>query len=527
MRVKLFSSSIKAKLKEMEMASSFFGLRSALKSLSSGYYSSPTSPVLRDTKIKKNDARALYFNTNPMLNKGAFLARPIVDSTADYIGIPRLSTQNDDTDVIINNWVTKFWKKQLWEMYKNSLREADTWVRLRKPFPSPLISSVEEDVIELEVYDSDRVTPYYNPVTNQLSRVEILTKVYIEDAPFDPNLIYATGLSTHGREHEIIEIVTPNQFMYYDATEATYLDEYTIINDWGFVPLVQVFNDFDSALNGGVSELETVFPFFHILHELITQTQIAFKNVASPKLKFKLADVSTFLSNNFPDSYVDGKFTGKVSWKNSDIFFLEDNDDAEFIIADMGINDASIFMEFIIDCICIASETPQSMIYRAGGEGLSDNNEYERFKVKINRKRAGVEEYISTIIKMALKIDGKDPLAPGMTWDPIQLADLLTEAQAINSIVTAAEVANRAKTISRRTYRAKIKPFFPDMLNDAAEDEAIQNDMREDNEEQVELQKQLNAVTPGGDKVVQSAINSTQRKRALLAIDPIPVQTGE
>lgn len=528
MAYKLFSTSVLTKLKEMTIGSPSFGsLRSVLGSLRYGYYTAPTSPALRGTRINKDKAREIYYNTNIGLNQGGFLARPIVDGISDYIGTPSLSVGDVNTDALMDKWINE-WKKPLWEMYRNSLRDADTWVRIRRPSPSVLDAPGDDEMIELEVIDSDRVTAYYHPATNELIRVEILTLVYIEDTPFNPLNIYATGLRSHGREHEMIEIITPDNYMYYDATTAEYLENYEITNSWQFIGMVQVFNDFDSALHGGMSELEGVYPFFHALHELVQQTRMSHKIHANPKVKFKLDDVLNFLRNNFPDSFVNDKFSGKVSWKDNDVFFMESAEDVSFIEAQMDTPNSVALMEFIIDCICMAAEVTEAVLFRTKAEGSSTSDEYERFKTKIERKRENYESYIRQIVRMALKVIKDAPQRPSVSWPAIELEDLVTEATALNQIVTAAEVANRAGAISLVTYRAKIREFFPTMQADDLEQAQVKKEVELANQEQLDLETKMSAIG-GGNGNGSGGPNSAsriKRVRAALPMDATPPSPG-
>lgn len=529
-KFRLFPTSVLTRLSEMRLNSlspSIGGLRSVLSSLRWGYYKAPTTPALSDTKIDKDKVREIYYNTNTSYNQGAFLARPIIDGTADFIGIPSLSVQDAQVDKIMNDWVNKHWKKQLWEIYRNTLRDADSWVRLRRPFPGPLVAPEDDQAIELELYDSDRVTPYYHPATGQLLRVEILTITYIEDEPFDPLQIYARGLHAHGREHEIIEIITPDFFMYYDATINTLLENYTTTNEWGFVPCIQIFNDFDSALHGGISELECVYPFFVAIHDLVIQTRTAHKNHANPKVKFKLDDVMNFIRNNFPESLDDaGHFTGKVSWKDTDVFFMESEEDAEFIEAQMRTNDSVALMEFLIDCVCIAGKVTESVLFRAKSEGTTNNDEFERFKQKIIRKRENFESYIQEIAKMGLKIILDTPARPTVTWPYIQTSDMVQEATALNQFVTAAEVANRAKAISLETYRDKIRPFFPTMSDDTNETAQINKEVAADQQQQLDFEKKMLALNPTPTLQPPGPNGAKRNGRTPLPMNAIPTSTG-
>lgn len=521
-----FPGTVKRSLKELR--SEVFdaqGLRNSLDALRQGFMGTTTIPVLRDTRIDRDAARALYYNTDSSKALGAFAAAAIIDGTADFIGSPEANFEDVQLSSMVNSWIQNHWKASLWEMYRNSLRDTDCWVRLRLPFPDALLSAEEENVCSLEIIDGDRVTPYYNPATNQLVRVEIETPVFMEDEPWTPDQISATGSRTYGREHTIKEIITKDGFYYYDVTAGEYREDLTTNNLWGFVPLIQVFNDYDSALHGGKSDLEQVFPFIQALHDLITQTRQIHKYHADPKIKFKLDDVMSFIKNNWPESIVDGKFTGNISWRNKDVFFMESEEDAAFIEATLNENNSVNLAEFLIDCICIAAQVTEGILFRAHKEQTNvDTDEFFRFKKKINRKRDNYQVYIQQIIKMATKISTRQAQLAKISWAPISISDLAAEGQAMNQIITAAEVANRAGVISKVTYGNRIRRFFPAMQSPSDEQTQVQKEMDKEQADQIDFQKKLEAVKPTNNN--NGGINGAGRT-IKLPLDVINAQPGE
>lgn len=523
--MKLFPDRIKRELKEMTTRA-YAGLRNNLDVIKGGFFQAPSTAALRNTTVDYEQARALYYNTNTRLNNGAFFAKPIVDGVADHIGLPIVTLQDENTDQLVNHFINDVWSSQLWEMYRNSLRDTKAWVRLRQPFPSKLLATDEENDVTLEILDAENVTPYYNPVTKELSRVEIALSVYIEEANFTPDLVAATGARVYGREHNLIEIITPDEYMYYDKTTGHVLDEFTTTNSWGFIPLVEVFNDFDSTLNGGSSELENPYPFFQALHDLVIQTRTAHGYHSDPKVKFKLDDVMNFLRNNFAESFdSEGKFSGNVSWKGRDVYFMESEEDIGFIQADLNTTDSVSLMEFVIDCICTSAEVTQAVLFRSGSVSSDESDEMLRFKKKIDRKRNNYADAIQKIVKMALVIStGSVQKVPSVSWLPIQTSDLVAEGTAMNQIITAAEVANRAGAISLVTYRGKIRQFFPHMKDNDDEMQQAQKEQAADQQTQLDFEKKMLALNPG--KSTNGNGGGPNGARGRLPMDIVPISKG-
>jgi hypothetical protein len=478
----------KRTLKEMIFGSSFStGVRNTFNSLSRQFYTTPSQPLLRDTQVDYEAVRGYYYNTNQTVTNGSFFSRGIVDGCSDFIDLPLLTVKDEELDALLNKCVQDYWKKSIIDMYRISMRDSRCWARLRKPVPGPLTAAVTEDYLELEIITADRVDPYYDPVTNELLRIEISNKVWIEDEPFTLDSISARS-NTLGRFHEIIEVITPELYQYWDLTINEAVEGTPVNNTWGFIPLVEIFNEYDPTLNGGISELEPIIPFIQAYHDIIMQVRKAHKSHATPKVKFKVDDVMTFLANNYPDSFNDGQFNGKVNWEGNEILFMETAEDAQFLeVKSSVIGDSVTLLNFIIDCISIASRTPKWVLMKFVGQEVSAQSTSENlpFENKIRSKRFNYEMPFQKLSAMALKIYNDTPIRPSISWPHIQLADLAAEAQAMNQIITATEVANRSGVISRETYRDKLRPFYPTMKNNNDENQQVDLELKADQKNEV------------------------------------------
>src|SRR6185312_8714213 len=119
---------------------------------------------------------------------------------------------------------------------------------------------------------------------------------------------------------------------------------------------LEVHNEWDSALQDGQSEFESVLPFLQAFHDLMVQGLRAHTYHSTPKVKFKLRDVTQFIKNNFPNVIDEnGQVTagGEVNWKGREILFFNEEEDGEFLEARSVLGDTKTLAEFLIDCICI------------------------------------------------------------------------------------------------------------------------------------------------------------------------------
>lgn len=503
-------------LKEMFVGT---GLRNSFSALTRTFYGVPSQPLMRDSIVDYNAARECYYNNATNVNQGTIFARPIVDVAADFISTPTATVKEDkEIDPLMNNLLSQQWAKALIDMYRISMRDTRVWVRLRRPVPGVLQAPNENEQLDLEIITLERVQATYNAITRQLDRVVISNRVWVEDNPYNPAQAN-NGVASFGRFHDILEIITPNEYSYWDKTSNEPF-EGTVTNEWGFIPLLEVFNEYDPTLNGGICEFEAAYVFFKAFHDIMNQIRQGFKNHATPKIKFKVGEVATFLENNFPDAMHEGKLVGNINWEGREILFMESDEDAGFLEVKSAIGDATVLLDFVISCISIATRTPKWALMRVVGQEVASTATSENlpFENRINSKRINYGTYIQTLLKMALKILKDAPMLAELTWSPLQTADVVQQAQALNQTVMAAEVANRAGAISLDTYRSKIRKFFPTMKDNQSENAATQAEQTLQAQQAIDHAAALQAVSGA-----PSSGKSGQNGRTRLPVIP----TGE
>jgi hypothetical protein len=188
-----------------------------------------------------------------------------------------------------------------------------------------------------------------------------------------------------------------------------------------------------------------------------------------------LVDVASFIKNNFPEA-VD-QTTGEIrpqseiSWRGREILFLQTEDKMSFLEAKSVLGDTTTLLEFIIDCICIASQTPEWAFLRvSGGTANSDRNaQTVPFVKKIDRKRRNFQRPIQELLKMVLVMSNLIPVRPKLSWEMVRVDDLVVYTQAFQQLVMGLEVAVQRGEISDETYRRMIKLFLPAMKNTSQE----------------------------------------------------------
>jgi hypothetical protein len=450
---------------------SWSGLRSRFKIEGGSLFT--TAPTYENTVINYDQARQLYSNMGDN-TLGGFFSKPIVDLQVDFIGHPIASTDDENNDDFLNSCIQDYWAESIHQMLRNVIRDSKTYVRIQQDslLDNPLITVEESDHCRLEILQPERVILWE---TNALDSQVIERAIIKHDIEFEEEEAdFVNGIPPRMKKHEVWEIITPEKFEYYDKTEQKHLDSWSVTNIWGFVPIVEVFNEFDSVLNSGQSDLEQVYPLIKAFHDVIHQGLQAHKYHSIPKVKLKLQDVQPFIKNNFPDTINDdGKIISgsTISWKGKEILFLQAEEDAEFLEAHSVLGDTKTLADFLVDLICIASSTPRwaFMDVEAGSANQANNAQTLPWTKKIIRKRKSFESYIQTLLKMVQKIDGRAPIRPKLRWEIIRVEDQAAHAQALQMLIMGLEVAAQRKIISDSTYRELLRQFIPNMKNPTQE----------------------------------------------------------
>jgi len=454
---------------------SFSGIRSSFRVIGSTFWPS-AHPRSEGTIINYDLARQYYRNSGDNA-LGASFAKPIIDLQVGFIGIPTVqvddideddppnSTVDTDTNDFLNECISDSWAPDLQEMFKSALRDSKVIVRFRRPdILDPLMTIDEADRYTIECIPPERVTLEYNLHNkNIIEKATVIHRMIIVVQEGD----VATGLEPIEEEHDIVEIVTRDDYTYFDQNTHTWLADMAAPNRWGFVPFVEVFNEWDAALQGGQSDIESVIPFLNAFHDVLAQGLQAHKYHSTPKIKMKLMDVGNFIKNNFPDAW--DETTGRikqgatVNWSGREIIFFNSEEDGSFLEAKSVLGDTRALLDFLIDCISIASQTPEWAFMRVdSGSANSDRNaQTVPFLRKVMRKRISFNKPIQTLCKMALVAYGEIPYSPKVVWDTVRPDDQLVMAQAFQQIIMGLEVAAQRGEISDNTYRETIRQFLP------------------------------------------------------------------
>jgi len=447
------------------------GIRSAYRSLGVRFWPQ-YHPRMEGTQVNYDATRSMYWNDGA-ISLGAFFCKPIVDLQVGFMGIPTASTDDERLNDFLNECLQDFWVDEIQQMFRDSIRDSKVIVRLQRPdILDPLMTMDEAEHCRLELLPPERVDIERDGANkNIIRRAVVRTRMIIVKDPGDPT----KGQDPITEEHDILEIVTPESYRFFDQMTNEWLDELASANPWNFVPFLEVYNEWDAALQGGTSDLETVLPLVTAFHDLTAQGLQAHRYHSTPKVVLNLQEVAPFIKNNFPEAVdeVTGQIMpqAEISWKGREIIFLQQEDKMTFLEAKSVLGDTNMLANFLIDCICIASQTPEWAFMRVdSGSANSDRNAQTVPLIKkVDRKRRNYTKPVQELLKMVMVASGEVPVRVRLAWQTIRVDDEVVEMQAFQQLVMGLEVAAQRGEISDETYRRMLRQYIPVMKNSIQE----------------------------------------------------------
>lgn len=435
-------------------------------------------PLMDGTVVNYDLARALYRNDTNDWQYGAGFVRPIINLSTEYIGTPSVSGTSDDA--FLNECITDHWKPQLQEMIRDCQRDSKVIVRYRQPnLLNPLVTERDRVRGKIEVFPPESVEVHYMPDDPDMIERAVFTHFIKIDQRSEDEI--RAGTAPRDEEHELLEIITPAKYVWFDKTAGHELESWAFANSWKFVPVWEVFNDYSSDLGGGQSDIEPILPFIQAFHEVFSDTLAAHKYHSIPKVKFNVKNVENFMKNNWPSLFDEttGKLKAgaKVEWRGKEIMFFEPEEDGDFIEARSVLGDSKTLLQFLLDCICIAAETPRWAIMSSEKAVPETDASVQPFVKKIDRKRITFQNAIVMICKMCLAANKKVPTTPRVSWAEVDLADLATKGQAIQQLIMGFDVATAHEWIADETVTRILATLFDEIGDPDAEREKAKSNV--------------------------------------------------
>lgn len=415
-----------------------------------------TPYTLDSSRVDYELARKLYRNTEDKYKLGAGFCRPIINTTAGFMGAPHFAHPDPEADQLLERLFSR-WSGKVFRINRNALRDGDVFARIIRV--GPRFGEGEAD-FELRLIPPEWVTPIVDPLTGDWQKLIIRYPGVIADDRGHVVQRY-TVTETLTPKERIIEADAraPAEVRAKNGREP---------NPWGFIPVVHFRNEAEENELFGASDLEPVEPFVKAYHDVMLFAVQGSRLFSRPKAKFKLKDVEEFLHNNFTDEEIRA---GKLQFANKEIFLMTEGEDAEFITADPGLDGVTTLLKFIFMCIVDVSETPEFAFGTAvSSSKASVSEQMVPLARKIRRKRGMFEEpYLELagmLLAMWAKVKGRrlDTYQPDIGWEEISPKDDAEVANTIKTLIEGLAQGVEAGLISLDAASEFLREFIPTML---------------------------------------------------------------
>jgi hypothetical protein len=360
--------------------------------------------TLDSTRVDHVLARDLYRNTRDAYKLGAAFAKPIVNTTAGFMGAPSFTHDDPEAQKELEAAVAR-WRGKLLEINRDALRDGDCYVRVGRRvdrFAAPGADPSEQ--IDLFTVPPEWCEPRFAPLSREWEKFTIHHPVEVVREHRDGSKEVLTGV--------VDEVITPDEVAFVVKPEETRpeiraLERAPVTNEWGFIPIVHFKNEAEESSLFGTSDLEPVEPFLKAYHDVALHAIQGSRLFSRPKVKFKLKDVKSFLRNNFTDAQL---ASGAVNFAGKELFLLAEGDDAEFISADPGLAGIVQLLEVIFLCVVDVSETPE-FAFGAGVQSSHGSVAEQQVPLsrKIERKRGQFSAAYAELAALYLSVLGPPP----------------------------------------------------------------------------------------------------------------------
>lgn len=421
-------------------------------------YSTPYR--LDSSKVDYSLARELYRNINDKYKLGAGFAKPIINTTAGFMGAPSFTHQNKvaEADKALEEHMDR-WTGKILRTNRNMLRDGDVYARI---IQQPSRFNLKEESFDLTLVPPEWVTPIPDPITGSLMEVAISYPI--------------RKLDKDGREeftYTLIERITAKtrEFEFDGKAPQEAKDRYQKdagANPWGFIPIVHFRNEAEEHQVYGCSELESVEPFMKAYHDTMLHAVQGSRMFSRPKASFALKSVDKFLRDNFSADEIRSK---KLKFADKEIYLMQEGDKAGFITAESGSAGITTLLEFIFYCIVDVSETPEFAFGTAvASSKASVSEQMTPLAKKIQRKRGMAEEPYGELASMFLAMWSQvenvklETYQVDTEWEELSPKDDKEVADTIKTLVDGLVTAVEGNLLSVPAAADFLREFVPTAL---------------------------------------------------------------
>ena len=395
--------------------------------------------VLDSTRVDYELARQLYHNTHDDYKLGAGFAKPIINTLAGFMGIPRFRCKDEEGQEVLDEHVSR-WVSRMQRVHQLCLRDGDSFVMLANLENDDPLYPDEENRIDFIIIPPEQIADIeVDPITRRPKAYTIKARAKWKDE------------EGQEKEYIVLQKFTADKVVLKvegDAPEG--LTNEIRSNPWGFVPIIHFKNEPEETELYGTSELEAVEPYLKAYHDVMLHAMQGSKMHSTPRLKLKLRDVQAFLQNNFPEALkaVQRGEQANIDLKGHELLIFTDEEDASFIEAQSTIGDAEALLKLLFYCIVDVSEVPEFAFgVHTPSSHASVKEQMPMLIRRVARKREMVTENWQTLARMLLVMNSKktgkkfESYEVGITWDAVIERDEKEYADTIYTLVNALNTA--------------------------------------------------------------------------------------
>ncbi len=424
--------------------------------------------VLNSSRVDYDLARQLYHNTHDDYKLGAGFAKPIINTLAGFMGVPRFRCKEEEGQEVLDEHVNR-WVSRMQRTHQLCLRDGDCFVMLANLENDDPLYPDEENRIDFIIIPPEQIADIeIDPITRK-------PKAYTIEA--------RAKWDAGQREYTVMQRITAEEITVKvegDVPEG--LTSETRPNPWGFIPIIHFKNEPEETELYGTSELEAVEPYLKAYHDIMLHAMQGSKMHSTPRLKLKLRDVQAFLQNNFPEALkaVQRGEQANIDLKGHELLIFTDEEDASFIEAQSAIGDDQALLKLLFYCIVDVSEVPEFAFgVHTPSSHASVKEQMPLLIRRVARKREMVTENWQTLARMLLVMHSKktgkkfESYEVGITWDAIIERDEKEYADTINTLVNALNTALLGGFISLDAAVDLLAQYIDTMQEYATDDPTI------------------------------------------------------
>jgi len=402
---------------------------------------------LDSSRVDYVKARQLYENTNDKYKLGAGFARPMINTTVGFMGVPRLRSKDNAAQQVLEDFFSDNTSK-MQRVQRNALRDGDCFVFItREEQADAALYPEAKTRLMLNIIPPEQVTHIIRDPLSGDVKEYVLQSVnnWLDEKDIPRQVVILQRISSGKR---IIKVTGDVPLGMMGGEEN---------NPWSFVPIVHFKNEGDETKEYGQSDLEPIEPFLKAYHDVLLHAIQGSKMHSTPRLKFKIKDLSAFLRNNFAitDPQDFASKGGSISLDGHEFFIFQDNEDVDFIEVKSSTGDAATLLKLIFYCIVDTSETPEFAFGVHTPSSLSSVREQMPILIRrIGRKREQFTESWQRLARIVLAMTSQAEVrmfstyATVLEWDEVDPRDQKELAEVLEKVTASLDTALKGNFIS-------------------------------------------------------------------------------